>query len=303
MIHIATVHWKKATWIDIQMKYFELNIKEPYRVYAFLNDIDASYDDQFYYTSHEDIASHAIKLNLLADVIVSGAADDDLLMFVDGDAFPIQDVSAYARPKLESYPLLAVQRFENNGDLQPHPCFCITTVGFWKRVKGDWKKGDMWTNTYGKRVTDVGGNLLHILEELNEPWYPMRRSNVRDLHDLWFGIYDGIAYHHGAGFRGPTSRIDSKRLDKSASASARLIKRMGRFTKRRPDWAKALLSASKGSKYRAEEAALLNKRKAQDAEVLARLKADPSFYEAFLEPDRDGADPLASYSQVSTAPS
>jgi hypothetical protein len=39
-------------------------------------------------------------------------------------------------------------------------------------------------------------------------WFPMRRSNKRDLHPLWFGLYDDLAYHHGAGFREPISRAD-----------------------------------------------------------------------------------------------
>jgi len=40
----------------------------------------------------------------------------------------------------------------------------------------------------------------------------MLRSNKKNLHPVMFGIYEDIIYHHGAGFRFPTSRIDKHNL-------------------------------------------------------------------------------------------
>ncbi len=57
-------------------------------------------------------------------------------------------------------------------------------------------------------MTDVGGNLLKILNDGGYQWYPLLRSNTTNLHPLWFGIYADIVYHHGAGFRDPECRID-----------------------------------------------------------------------------------------------
>ena len=51
-------------------------------------------------------------------------------------------------------------------------------------------------------------------------WYPMLRSNRRDLHPLWFGLYEDLIYHHGAGFRPPVSRADLAEV--SARESGRL---------------------------------------------------------------------------------
>jgi hypothetical protein len=36
----------------------------------------------------------------------------------------------------------------------------------------------------------------------------MLRSNKRDLHPLWFGVYENLVNHHGAGFRKPAMRTD-----------------------------------------------------------------------------------------------
>ncbi len=51
-------------------------------------------------------------------------------------------------------PLIAVRRAENNNDRQPHPCFCVTTVGAWRQLPGDWSPGYKWaTVRAGASVT------------------------------------------------------------------------------------------------------------------------------------------------------
>lgn len=208
MIHVITVHWKDDRWIDLQLDYLKRNIHEPFRVYAFLNHIDTDHSDKFFYSSKEDIVSHATKLNLMADMVcLSCAPDDDWLLFIDGDAFPISDVVSFAKPKLEAFPLLAVRQKENLDDKQPHPLFCITTVGFWKKIKGDWHKGYVW-ECEGRRATDVGGNLLGILEKAKIDWYHILRTNKKDLHKVNFAIYGDVVYHHGASFRPNIQRLD-----------------------------------------------------------------------------------------------
>jgi hypothetical protein len=214
MLHVATVHWQSPRWIDIQLRYLGRNAGEPFRVYAFLNEIPVSEDARFHYATHEPIREHAIKLNRLADVILAQAgSESDRMLFLDGDAFPIAPLAPFLGPALEAAPLVAVQRLENSGDRQPHPCFCATTVGFWRMIGGDWNEGYRWVNAAGTPTTDVGGNLLGILEKRGLPWRPLLRSNRRDLHPVWFGVYADVAYHHGAGFRrDKVSRADLRAL-------------------------------------------------------------------------------------------
>ena len=102
---------------------------------------------------------------------------------------------------LEKAPLLAVRRAENVDQPQPHPCFCVTTVGAWKELRGDWSGGPTWPGARGIRVTDVGGSLLRAMELSGTPWVQVLRTNRVDLDPLHFAVYGDVVYHHGAGFR------------------------------------------------------------------------------------------------------
>jgi hypothetical protein len=292
MINIITVHWKDDRWVNIQLEYLHRHVCEPFRVYAFLNSLPADHRSKYYYSSTEDIQSHAVKLNLLADMVVLNSMDqNDWLVFLDGDAFPVGDVVPYAREKLKDYPLLAIQRRENGGDIQPHPSFCLTTVAFWKEIAGDWKQGFEWQDQTGQRVTDVGGNLLRILNEKGIPWHPLLRSNSVDFHPVWFGIYDNLIYHHGAGFRQPVARIDLLHA-KTEVASLPLRHRLyQRFYSALP-WQLA---------WRLREpfnpiVRLAEHNTALSEQVFQSITTDPHFYRSFQEKTPSSGSPGAKVS-------
>lgn len=202
MIHVATVHWQDDRWVDVQLRYLERFMPRPYRVYAFLSKLERDHSERFFYSSDERIKQHATKLNLLADAISFAAEDDgDPIVFIDGDAFPIADMRELIEHDLPREKLIAVRRDEA-GDPQPHPCFCLTTVGAWRELGGDWRQGGHeWTDAGGQPATDVGARVLKAVEERELSWRPLARSNRQNPHPLFFGIYDDLVYHHGAGFR------------------------------------------------------------------------------------------------------
>lgn len=209
MIHIATVHWETDKWIDIQLNFLSTNINQPFRVYAFLSGEAINHSSKFFFSCIEPIKEHAIKLNILAKAIeLASESDNDPLIFIDGDAFPINPLDNFISHSINKSPLTAIKRLENVGDIQPHPSFCITTVGFWKKINGDWKEGYEWNTSNGLPRTDVGGNLLKILNDNKIDWNPLFRTGQIAEHPVMFGIYEGLIYHHGAGFRTPMSRYD-----------------------------------------------------------------------------------------------
>lgn len=208
MIHFATVHYHSDLWIDVQLDMIDRYTNEPYAVWGCLNGIDERYAVRFHRTFDLE-GKHGEKLNELAAEICREADEDDLIVFIDGDAFPIDDWVPPVRELLATAPLVAVRRSENLGDPQPHPCFAVCSVGFWKRFQGDWAwGGKTWINSVGLERQDAGGRVLAKLEEQDIPWHPLERSNAVDLHPVLFGVYADIVYHHGAGFRSAGTSVD-----------------------------------------------------------------------------------------------
>jgi hypothetical protein len=285
MIHIATVHWEYDRWIDVQLSYFERNIDEPYRVYAWLDRGMMEHAPKFFYATDVPLKEHERKLTLLGDLMAHAADPDDMLVFIDGDAFPITPMVPFLREQLDSYPLVAVRRDENNGDPQPHPSFCATTARFWLELPGDWRRGYKWKNRQGSRVTDVGGNMLGLLEEKGLDWYPLLRTNKVNPHPLQFGVYGDLIYHHGGGFRktagGRVSWMPHRDALRKGSLRGWLAVRLPRrgrlgYLRRRIDPVR---------RYRrelAEQLAVINDR------VFELIKGDDQFYRQLTEPGRGG---------------
>lgn len=217
MLYVATVHYKSPRWIEIQARYLRRHLSIPYQTWTSLEGIDRSYAASFDRVLAQR-GPHAGKLNHLALEICHIASDDDLIMFLDGDAFPIADPMPVLTEGLERAPLVAVRRAENLNDPQPHPCFCVTTVGTWRKLPGDWSPGPVWPGVAGRRVSDVGANLLRALELSETPWVQLLRTNGSKLHPVFFAVYGGIVYHHGAGFRDDAvSRSDLQRVKAKAA--------------------------------------------------------------------------------------
>ncbi len=176
MLYIVTVHYRSPRWIEIQHDYLRRHIQVPFQVWTSLEGIDPSYG-RYFDRVLEQQGLHAAKLNHLAMEVTHVAADDDLLMFLDGDAFTIADPMPLIEEDLAQAPLLAVRRAENVDEPQPHPCFCVTTVGTWRSLPGDWTAGPTWTGAHGRPTSDVGANLLRKLELSHTPWVQVLRSN------------------------------------------------------------------------------------------------------------------------------
>jgi hypothetical protein len=200
VLYVATVHYRSPRWIGIQGDHLRRHIGVPFQVWTSLEGIDDAWATSFDRVLVQR-GLHAAKLNNLAMEIAAQADDDDLLMFLDGDAFPIADPMPLIERGLTQAPLVAVRRAENADEPQPHPSFCVTTVGTWRTLPGDWTAGHTWTGPRGRPTSDVGGNLLRRLELTGTSWVPVLRSNRHDIDPLYFAVYGDAIYHHGAGFR------------------------------------------------------------------------------------------------------
>jgi hypothetical protein len=253
-MHIATIHWKDPRWIDVQLRYLERHAAAPYRTYACLGMLDGVWHARFDYAIDHRGYIHE-NLDHLAEVVAADAAPEDILVFMHGDTFPIAPLGPALEELLRRHPLVGTRRDENLGDPAPHACFTATTLGFWQQIDGNWGQGPgYWVAPIGRTVRELGGELLRKLTERGIEWYPLLRSNRRNLHPLWFAVYGDIVYHHGAGFRLPLSRIDAAQAPPRSRPLARYraMKRRARETER------------------------------QSAELFEQIERDDGFYRRFL---------------------
>lgn len=207
-VFILSVHFQASRWVGIQRRYLDLHVDMPQRRMFAINGVSEDlFLDSELTISHT--GNHAQGLNMLAEHALQSAHNWDWLVFLDSDAFPIAPLSHTLR---DTHQLIAVQRLENLGDIQPHPSFCAVKAGVWRKLQPDWSSGYQWTNNAGMSVTDVGGGVLKALDHSGTPWQPLIRRNRVNYHPLWFGVYGfpsgpGLVYHHGAGSRARSARV------------------------------------------------------------------------------------------------
>jgi hypothetical protein len=222
MLHVATVHWRSPAWIETQLAYVRRFTPSDTQVWASLDEIDVGPEGFDQVTS--SIGTHGEKLDELGRQICAAADATDGLLFLDGDAWPVRPLD---RLLCSEDSLIAVRRDENRHDRQPHPCFTLTTVGFWQEIDGTWAHG--YVSEAG--AEDVGGALLRTLEERAVAWRALTRLNRVDLHPLWFAVYGDdqpVVYHHGAGFRPRVDRADRAPSNALIPASVPILGRAER---------------------------------------------------------------------------
>jgi len=256
-LYVLSAHWKEVDFIKLQHKYIKENIDMPYELWSTMDGFSEAQFEKFKikfdYCEKSWVRKgmhtmHSAKLNLLADKVCEVANDNDVLLFIDSDAWPIKPLKNYIHSKLKDYDACAVQRLENLGDIQPHPCFAFMTVKIWKQIEGDWKAGYQWTDSRNQKRTDVGGNLLEKFNNNNIKWFKMLRTNILNPHAIFYGIYDDLAYHHGAG-----SRLKYTKYDKNIAEKTQTDKR-----------------------------AIIRKNRILSEDILKEIKNNFKFYERFL---------------------
>ena len=225
MIHVITIHHHCERWIKLQHRYLNKHVQDC-KVWAYIDRIPEwqKHQESFHFAKpsgkldlerctpgHEGSRNHWTKLNKLTSLVIedSDTKEDDILVWLDSDAFPLVPLNPFIEAKLEKFPFVAVQRPENLGDKYPHPSFACSTVKFWKEHSLTWS-GDPVNRKGGRH--DTGGKLLIYFLEHDIEWYRLRRTASLTKHPVWFTIYDNLIYHHGAGSRGRGCRAGNKGL-------------------------------------------------------------------------------------------
>lgn len=227
MIHILTVHHKSLDWIPIQYAHISANMNN-FKIWTFIDGIGFEpwpYDFDFHFKKNSEIKigamhGHWRKLDKLVSECLVNEPDDDIVMFLDGDAFPVRPINDIIQEALDNHDFYGIVRKEMGHDW-PHPSFSCCKLGFWRKHNLTWQgAGDpgMWLRGYFKR-NDI-------------KWKRMLRTHSLTWHPVLFGIYEGLVYHHSSAFRKHiTTRWDTKNPDKTKSAEERMREAQSIFDK------------------------------------------------------------------------
>jgi len=216
MIHIVTINWSTDRWIDIQLNSFKKWINTPYKVYTRLGNMDEKiyekHKDKYFFCCKGKVGEKSHVTDGYKEVLPKvreNLSKGDLIMFIDSDAFLIDDISKLSN-KIEEHMFFAAEEPNHETDgvfKNPHPMFYL--------LKGDYfLESDL--EDYMKTVMiDEGGNwwgsVTTWLRKNNLKYSPLKRTNKVNLHQLYFAIYEDVIYHHWAGSRRMITRPDRKR--------------------------------------------------------------------------------------------
>lgn len=194
MINVVTVHYKSRVFQEVQYENLCRNLKD-FRIWAFVDKVPKEGGEadpsRYFYHADSGQTNHLVKLDMLADLVCEASKPEDVILFIDGDAWPVAPIDAFIAESLKRFPVGGVVRTEN-WEKYPHPCFTFTTVGYWREADLSWSK-------------HVINHILHVLEARKEGWTKIPRSGGLTDHPVFFSLYGDMVYHHGAGFRVPVS--------------------------------------------------------------------------------------------------
>lgn len=207
-VFVCTVHIaSEPLWSVIQPSFLRAHLPNAVLIAAIDQRLGAA-------PAFDDVSvmegTHRGKLDELGRRVADGmtTAESDVIVFIDGDAFPVRPLMPLIADVLRDFPLAAVCREENDEDY-PHPSFCVTTVGFWRHLGGTWEV----SSDPASRFNELGGGKLRdLMRDRGVTWRRLLRSNAFNPHPVMFGLYERVIYHHGAGFRTPVTAADRKQL-------------------------------------------------------------------------------------------
>ena len=114
MIYIATIHHNNPDWIIIQNNFIRKYTQEQFKLYGWLANIDNKFDKYFDVVIHKSNPNkHGQRLNILTNEILKIANDEDFILFLDGDCFPIKPYLDKLLPFSKNIVLKAIHRIEN----------------------------------------------------------------------------------------------------------------------------------------------------------------------------------------------
>tara|TARA_R100000152_G_scaffold20736_1_gene15694 strand:- start:11957 stop:12787 length:831 start_codon:yes stop_codon:yes gene_type:complete len=216
-MHIITNIFGRDDWLEVQAQHLQkYTDARAYTVHCFLDknlnksDEDISNLDKYYpnYRFYRAIdGEHYDQVNKAVETISSQLTDDDIIVFLDCDAFPCdKNWQNAVKENLATHDITAVvmrENYHHSHDYHeiPHLCFFATTKKTWQLNNLAWTIHSHPHLSHHPYQNPQRG-MLDRINAANLTLKELNRTNEFDAHRVCFGIYGDIVYHHACGIRG-----------------------------------------------------------------------------------------------------
>jgi len=237
MIHIITHHYSTTAWFEIQkrhiLKYSDPE-KTPYKLYLAKYNIDMPEDfdlpdnweivdlDNLYPENGKN--EHYLHMQWLYENCVKDKAeDDDIIMFLDSDAFPCDErwlesisIGLYGNKYKNLIPehqlpsdyepvkAVVIHFLENRGIAQPADYYPYPDLCFFTTLKKTWEDHNLeWYIDFSNPMHQNPGFGMKdkIMQTDFGPVVAITRTNKFNAHNVMFGVYGDFLYHQHCGSR------------------------------------------------------------------------------------------------------
>lgn len=207
MINIITQIFKIPDWLNIQYLHLNKYTASPYMIYMGYTDfIPQPPADQYKLINLNSVLPnvHYIHANYMCnEVVLPSIQNDDVVVFLDIDAFPCDDWDSKVMAYLQKHDIVAMYRYEDLGYCQEPQHYPCSHLAFFATTKQVWKKHNLrWHIDGGLQNPQFG--MEDIIKSNNIKVKKLERTNIFNAHKIMFGVYDDIIYHHCCGVRGIT---------------------------------------------------------------------------------------------------
>jgi hypothetical protein len=236
-VHITSTHYGNPFWIDIQLKQLKKHLKVPYKTYMvhanmpegygdYTNDFNVLFSDSR--SKFHNVDSHKLAL----PIIQKELQPNDIVIKIDSDAFFINDIDEAFLDRVDREKFIALKEPRHESNLEhdtAHPVFYAFKGEYLKVLNKDASKdGGLMEAMCTIQVDGASnwwGGVDKWLRKTIGKWGVIERTNVTNLHSLYFGIYGDLIYHNWAGSRIMRTREDRRRAKLEGVPLDDIIKR------------------------------------------------------------------------------
>jgi|1_EtaG_2_1085319.scaffolds.fasta_scaffold01961_3 hypothetical protein len=244
MIHIITYHYTTTAWLEIQKRHilkFTDSEKTPYRLYLAkynlelpddfelldnwqLVDLDVVYPE-------EGLNEHYIQMNwVYENYVKEQMKDDDIIIFLDSDAFPCQqrwlesvgvnllgpeyEKERSAREdheipeNFQTLDAIVIHFLEDRGVAQPEEYYPYPDLCFFAATKKTIEDNNLkfYIDPHNPIHQNPGFGMKDRIQSVGLNVAPLVRTNTFNAHNVMFGVYGHMLYHQHCGSRAIVGR-------------------------------------------------------------------------------------------------